>query len=66
MTKETHREKSLQTQKLDSDVRDMEGKLTRADKSVGEDHRRIFSSEIWFRLLRIKKQHVLHDDKRNH
>lgn len=42
MTKETHREKSLQAQKLDSDVRDAEGKLARADRSVGEDHRRIF------------------------
>ncbi len=33
-TKDINREKTQQVQKLENDVKDMDGKLTRADKSV--------------------------------
>lgn len=65
-----HREKSFQAQKLDSDLKDMEAKLTRADKSVSERNVGRFSIEysleMIFRLLRINEQHELHDIKLNH
>ncbi len=64
---DVNREKRQQVQKLENDVKDMEGKLTRADKSVWKTHEeKNISLEFLFRFLQIKNQHELFEIKLNH